>query len=214
MKRIVIIGGMGPQASLELHSRIITAAIRGGARSGSDFPCIVHVSLPVDDFISDKTKTTEALKMIVREMKSIGLRFDDSVILACNTAHLLKGDIESSLHIRLLSLIDSTAEHIAAQKIQTIELFASPTSIRTGLYTKALQSRGIEVVEPDEKRIVELERMIRSVIAGNTSRPVNTSGTVKLLGCTELSCLFRGKTNVIDPLDIIVGRLITEGRMV
>ena len=45
-QRIIIIGGMGPQASLELHQRIIRRASANGARDGTDFPHIVHLSLP------------------------------------------------------------------------------------------------------------------------------------------------------------------------
>lgn len=51
-KHIVIIGGMGPQASLELHKRIIDGALIRGARNGHEFPQITHLSLPVRDFIN------------------------------------------------------------------------------------------------------------------------------------------------------------------
>ena len=62
--RLIIIGGMGPQASLLLHKRIIDGAIERGALEGADFPEIVHVSLPVDDFISDVSKTNAAFQLI------------------------------------------------------------------------------------------------------------------------------------------------------
>jgi aspartate/glutamate racemase len=50
--RIIIIGGMGPQASLDLHHRIIQGASLRGAKNGEDFPEIIHLSVPVPDFIS------------------------------------------------------------------------------------------------------------------------------------------------------------------
>ena len=37
-QRIIIIGGMGPQASLELHRRMIQQALADGAKDGTDFP--------------------------------------------------------------------------------------------------------------------------------------------------------------------------------
>lgn len=73
MKRILIIGGMGPQASLELHSRIIQHANVLGAANGDDFPHIVHVSLPIDDFISDESKTGKALGIISSTLKRLYL---------------------------------------------------------------------------------------------------------------------------------------------
>lgn len=69
MKRIIIIGGMGPQASLELHRRIIQRAVDNGAVNGSDFPHIVHFSLPVDDFIADARKTKIAQNLIITSLK-------------------------------------------------------------------------------------------------------------------------------------------------
>jgi aspartate racemase len=53
MKRnILIIGGMGPQASLLLHERIIQRAISEGAKDNEDFPVITHLSISIRDFIA------------------------------------------------------------------------------------------------------------------------------------------------------------------
>ena len=68
-KIITIIGGMGPQASLDLHRRLLDRAVLLGARSGDDFPEIRHLSLPIDDFINDKSKTDTALEVISRSME-------------------------------------------------------------------------------------------------------------------------------------------------
>ena len=51
---ILIIGGMGPQASLELHRRIIQLVTDQGAINGDEFPEIIHASLPIADFINGK----------------------------------------------------------------------------------------------------------------------------------------------------------------
>lgn len=72
-KRITIIGGMGPQASLDLHRRLLERAILLGAKSGGEFPEIRHLSLPIDDFISDETKTGAALEIISRSLEQLYL---------------------------------------------------------------------------------------------------------------------------------------------
>lgn len=63
-KRILIIGGMGPQASLTLHQKLIETAVRQGAESGADFPAITHVSIPVPEFIESRPKSAGALEVI------------------------------------------------------------------------------------------------------------------------------------------------------
>lgn len=71
--RITIIGGMGPQASLDLHRRLLERAILLGATSGGEFPEIRHLSLPIDDFISDQSKTSAALELISRSLERLYL---------------------------------------------------------------------------------------------------------------------------------------------
>lgn len=74
MKNIItIIGGMGPQASLDLHRRLLERAIVLGAKSGGEFPEIRHLSLPIDDFISDETKTSAALGLISSSLERLYL---------------------------------------------------------------------------------------------------------------------------------------------
>lgn len=74
MKRIIIIGGMGPQASLRLHELLLERAALTGAKNGNDFPEIVHFSLPIDDFISDESKTAAAFTQIKRCLERLYAR--------------------------------------------------------------------------------------------------------------------------------------------
>ena len=73
MKNIVIIGGMGPQASLELHKQIINRAANMGAKDAEDFPMITHLSLPFADFISDESKKHTALEIINENLRCLYL---------------------------------------------------------------------------------------------------------------------------------------------
>lgn len=63
-KNILILGGMGPQASLLLHKKLLQRAVTNGARKASDFPAITHLSMPHKDFISNPAQKTEALRTI------------------------------------------------------------------------------------------------------------------------------------------------------
>lgn len=63
-KHIVIIGGMGPQASLELHKRILDEAASAGAKHAHEFPQISHLSVPFPDFISNPRRADAALNLL------------------------------------------------------------------------------------------------------------------------------------------------------
>lgn len=70
-KKILIIGGMGPQASLFLHKQIIEASVKDGAKHGYEYPEIVHLSLPVKDFISSTRYKNSALKLIRNRLECL-----------------------------------------------------------------------------------------------------------------------------------------------
>ena len=231
-QRIIIIGGMGPQASLELHRRIIRRTSANGARDGTDFPYIVHLSLPVPDFIANESRRSKALEIIINELKNIGASMDDIIIIACNTAHLLQLDIEQRLNIRITSMVDAAIDYTSSH-YKTIRLLASPTTIRTGLYDKPLKAAGITVLTPDEDEEQALETIIRTVIAGRIVpqlalekveriakfEKVGIDNCVEnrlnnppiLLGCTELSCAFAKRPNTIDPMNILINHLAARG---
>ena len=224
-QRIIIIGGMGPQASLKLHRRIIRQALANGAKAGTDFPHIVHLSLPVPDFIANESRRSEALEIIINELKNIDASMDDVIIIACNTAHLLQPDIARQLNIRITSMVDAAIDYVSRHH-KTIRLLASPTTIRTGLYDKTLKAAGVTVLTPNKEEEQALEMIIRAVISGQTisqsaldkipitiqSEQANaTNHPPILLGCTELSCAFAEKPNTIDPMNILLRYLTTKG---
>ena len=202
-----------------------SAASANGARDGTDFPYIVHLSLPVPDFIANESRRSEALEVIINELKNIGASMNDVIIIACNTAHLLQPDIEQRLNIRITSMVDAAIDYVS-RHYKTIRLLASPTTIRTGLYDKTLKAAGVTVLTPNKEEEQALEMIIRAVISGQAipqsaldkipiitqSEQANaTNHPPVLLGCTELSCAFAEKPNTIDPMNILLRYLTTKG---
>lgn len=143
--------------------------------------------------------------------------------MACNTAHLLQGDLETNLNTQLVSLIAATTDRVATSNIKRVGLLASPTTISTGLYHEALEEHGITVIAPTGAQISALETVLRNIIAMKVSlkdiqliehlidRLVQKGAEAVILGCTELSTIELNTTHkVIDPLSEVVPTLIGE----
>lgn len=220
MRRIVIVGGMGPQASVELHRQIIACAAKAGAKDNENYPEILHISIPVPDFIGSED-SSKSLKRLEQALNALKLYPEDLLILACNTVHLLLPNIERKYGIKFMSLVEATIEDIRKSGIKKIGLIASPTTIKTKLYGKSLEAIGCQVVLPTNKEIDKLESAIRLVIANNSTsklknmiKPIiermERDGAEKIiLGCTELSVIFKDTktSNLVDPLKIVSSRL-------
>lgn len=213
-KHILIIGGMGPQASAFAHRRLVEEfqlAHRDGELGNADYPRIMHLSINVDDFIADPGKKLGALNYINACLRDINLESVDCGFIACNTAHLLFDDLQQTTGGRLISMIETVKESVAGQKIG---LVATPATISSGLYGEA--------IAPDEAGVLKIEEIIRQVISGVPARDLagglqieieklkNRGAEKVILGCSELSILgeFINLDYIIDPVTLIARKVI------
>lgn len=221
-KTILIIGGMGPQASLSLHKRLIDLSAQKGAKNNDDYPEIIHVSIPVPDFINNSTNKDKALKMISSRLSTFRKSDIDEAVIACNTVHALLPDIQKVLTLRPVSLIDATVDHVLNLGLARVGLLATPSTLQSKMYHNQLSGGGVGVIEPKLSTQIGVEKMIREIIGNAT--PKSMSGFLKrcltglkkdgaekvVLGCTELSMISQEFSDdaVIDPLQIVAKKLL------
>lgn len=223
-KHILILGGMGPQASVYAHSLVVQTAIQKGAVDNEDFPRITHLSVNVKDFISNPEQRQEACNYLVRCLKEVDCASVDVAFIACNTAHLLREELESATGLQFMSLIGSTIEALKAMpSIERVGILATPSTLSTGIYNRRL-SEAVELLLPREASSRILEEIIRGVIGGGDERALAqrlkqqidelvAMGAQKVvLGCTELSLLgsYLDKRIIIDPLALTVEKILSN----
>lgn len=220
---IGILGGMGPQASARLVDMLIEMSTKAfGAKNGEDFPEIILDSIPVPDFISDSKNLKPALDMLKERVRLLSRMNVSSLAIACNTAHIFLDDLQSISDAPFVSIVDELAKRVRMEGIIRVGLLASPSTIRFGIFEKALNESNIKVIIPTKKEQIILEKIIRNVISGNKLN----SDTLQLrfianslekksaqgivLGCTELPIIFPKKFSipVFDTLEILAQALL------
>lgn len=221
---IVILGGMGPQASARMLEVLVDmAANEFGAKDGADFPEIILFSLPVPDFISDKRRISMARRMLEEKIKLLNNMDASCAVLACNTAHIMLDDLQKFSSVSFISMIEAVVDKVRAQGLESVGILATPSMIKFGLFQSALERRNIKPVVPDKKELVDLEKIIRRVIAGcSTPRDSNSLVSIAtslikcdaqgiILGCTELPLVFPNNFSspVFDSI-IITSRVLLE----
>lgn len=220
---IGIIGGMGPQASAKLLEVLIEVCVKDfGAKSDSDFPEIILNSIPVPNFIAD----TKNIKIVLSILKSRVKRlenFNPSCFgIACNTAHVLLKKLQNNTDVPFVSIIAEVAKKVAETQIDKVGLLATPVTINSGLYQKALAKKKINVVIPSSRDQKIVEGIIWNVLAGKTNdidrqKLVLVAETLArkgaqgiILGCTELPLIFPKDVSLLifDSIDILARALL------
>lgn len=179
-KIIALIGGMGPESSLRLHSEILQQTPKFKTlKTDQDHIDLIHFSLSQDledrtQFLLNKTKKNPAdvvYKTLVG-LHQLSLYLHKKIIAAvvCNTFHappifdhLKKLFLESNFqHITLLNLIEEVAFYLRENfKSDTKIGILSTTGERTfHIYKSALEPFGFQVIQTNEEQQKELHRVI------------------------------------------------------
>lgn len=221
---IMLIGGMGPQASVNVYQQLILKAVsRHGAIHNEDYPHIVIQSLSVPDFISERNRKKEAFETI-RNAAILAAKFNPSIVgISCNTAHIYAQEALEGLNLPFASLIDIVSDAVTSRGLSKVGILATPTTINSGLYKHALAKRSVACVEPETEGQVIIENVIRAVIDGSANTKdvshlekiaknlTNKGAEGIILGCTELPLIFPANSidvHIFDCTDLLTDALL------
>jgi aspartate racemase len=222
MKKIGIIGGVGPQATSYLYSKIISFSQElYMADDNDDFPHLIIESVPIPDFISDKSKVDTALNILKGTIKGFQSSNVDRICIASNTVHILLNDLAKETNIPFISMIDLVSKKCSDYGYKKVGLLATPVLTGSGLYDDALRMLGIELVKPEPNELLIVESIIRGVLAGHIpedkkasyielmNKLYSTGAEGIILGCTELPLAFDYK--VLGKRAINSDEVLAEG---
>lgn len=217
-----VIGGMGPEATVEILRRIVA---RTAAEDDQD-----HIHLIVESnpkipsriaHLIDKTGAdpTAELVRIARNLESAGATL---LAMPCNTAHSYADAIRAAVRIPLLDMVDLTVRQVCAGGFRPrVGLLASTAVHNTGTYTRLFTARSCSVVMP--RRQDELMNLIRDIKRGGTGHgfrhalediAASLGGDVDVIviACTELSVIAdetRAPVPTIDALEVLTQAILT-----
>lgn len=210
MKKIGILGGMGPAASAALYSRMLTyCQTKYGAVQDNEYPPIMLYSITLQGF--DETGITNiplVLKQLLQGIKMLEMSQCDFIIIPCNTVHVFINELRLYADVPVLSIIEEVVGKVATDHHQNILLLGSETTLSQGIYQQALQEKNIKYLEPPKENYYLITSLILDVMRGNI-QPKNKKDILHLihsknpsaviLGCTELP-LAISSTDIPIPL--------------
>jgi len=203
-KTIGILGGMSPESTKEYYEYITrTYTARFGDHS---YPEIIIYSVSFQTYMDWQKQerwdlVAQGLSAAAQKLEAAGADF---IIIAANTIHLILDQVQASLSIPVLSLLDALGQAILAQGISTVGLLGTRFTMEKPFYRDALRQKGITVLLPeadDRERVNAI--IFGELIAGlirDQSRAEFVAIIRKLvaqgaegivLGCTEIPLLVR-----------------------
>lgn len=199
MKKLGVLGGMGPQASMRFYERAIAISTEQyGADANHKFPHMLISNIPVPDLISSQEDEERTVAMVEEEARLLKNAGAELFAIPCNTMHLYIGRFRDATQSVFLSMIDEVVERVVSDRHKKIGVMGTQTTMRTGLYNEPLRVKGIETILPTETQQERIVEVIRRYIAGLLTQQdqadvndvilslADKGATAVVLGCTEL----------------------------
>jgi aspartate racemase len=173
MKTVGIIGGIGPESTVEYY-RLILAGYRQRQPDGSAARIIIN-SVNLKRLL-DLVAANEAAAMVdylaggVRRLAAAGADFG---LLASNTPHIVFNELRSRSTIPLLSIVEATCAAAKAQGMKKLGLFGTRFTMMGSFYPEVFNKAAIAlaVPEPGEQNYIHekyLGELVNGIIKPDT----------------------------------------------
>jgi aspartate racemase len=213
-----IIGGMGPEATVELMRRVIA---RTPADDDQDH---IHLLVESNPKIASRmahlieqtgADPTPELIRIARNLERAGA---DGLAMPCNTAHNYAAAIKGAVSIPLLDMVELTVDELATLRPHArVGLLASTAVNRTGVYARPFKDHQLVPVLPRRQ-----DELIKGVKRGDTgshaaqalaaiARELAQHSDILLIACSELSLISGGLAGApacVDSLDVLTRAIV------
>jgi aspartate racemase len=223
MKKLGVIGGLGPEASAYFY-HLFTK--RAKVNKDQEHPDVFILSLPsIPDrtaYITGKNSKSpvEPLKAAARTLESLGVDF---IVIPCVTSHFFYDEIAACISIPIIHIVRQTAIEIQRLGINHVGILATGGTLKSGFIPPILTEYGITAYTPGSDSRAILTRLIYDVLKPGFVKdsmslfseilrdPELKKAQKLMLACTELSLVKRDfglDDFYIDPLEILVDQAL------
>lgn len=167
MKTLGMIGGIGPESTIEYYRHLI-AAHRARKPDGS-YPSIVINSINMRTLL-DMIEADDRVNMVtflVGEIQKLGSAGAQVGLLAANTPHIVFDELRRQSPIPLVSIVEATCDAAKASGLKRLGLFGTRFTMLGDFYPRVFSAARIELVvpQPDEQAYIH-EKYMNELVKG------------------------------------------------
>ncbi|WP_238917455.1 amino acid racemase [Clostridium sp. YIM B02555] len=215
MKKLGLVGGMGPESTIPYYHDIVYGVQNKVGKNF--FPNMTIESVNVFDILKMcELKQYEALinylMVAINNLQSSGVDF---IALSANTPHIVFDELKNRSNIPLVSIIDATCNEAKRRNISKVGLLGTIFTMNGDFFKKPFTENHIEVITPSDEEMDIVNQKISQELEFGIVKEETLSAFLKIvqrmkaedriqaivLGCTELPLLFKGVQTPVECLD-------------
>lgn len=149
MKTLGIIGGLGPESTVDYYQRII--ALYRDRTGDAHYPEFLIVSIDLRkglDFM-DANDLSGMADYLLEGIGKLARAEADFGIISANTPHIVFDEVAAKSPIPLISIVEASCAAAKAQHLKRLALFGTRYTMQANFYAKVFAREGINLLVPD-----------------------------------------------------------------
>jgi aspartate racemase len=228
MKTIGIIGGIGPESTVEYYRAIV--AFHAERNPDGSFPLVIINSINLKHLLSlvAANEPAHLIAYLVGEIQKLSKAGAQCGLIAANTPHMVFDEVQQRSPVPLISIVQATCDAVVALGLTKLALFGARFTMQGQFYPEVFSKKGIGIAVPNEAEQafihrIYFEELVKGLVLPETrERLLEIVEAMKkrdgiqglILGGTELSLILREPTArgipVLDTTKIHARAIVIE----
>ena len=169
MKTLGIIGGLGPESTLDYYRRLV-AVYRRRTGDGT-YPRVIINCVDLSTVVAHVTaqRHAELAAFLVTELKKLSEAGVDVALIAANTPHIVFDQVRAQSPLPLISIVEATCRAARARHLSRVALFGTRFTMQGQFYPAVFAGSGVALVvpTPDEQATIHdiyMDELVHGVV--------------------------------------------------
>jgi aspartate racemase len=147
MKQIGIIGGLGPESTVDYYKRIIELLRVDGSLAA---PEIIIYSVNLEEVLAlvSRQEWNSLIYLLVAKIKALHRAGADFAAISANTPHIVFDEVQAKSPIPLLSIVTATLNKTKELGLKKVGLLGTKFTMEANFFSPPFSAQGISVVVP------------------------------------------------------------------
>ena len=166
MKTAGIIGGLGPESTVDYYRSIIALYRQ---KAGDGYPPLIINSLDVDKALrllgeNDLQQLADYFAGAFRQLAAAGADFG---FVSANTPHVVFDEVQRRSPIPLISIVEATCDEVKRRGLRAVSLLGTRYTMSGRFYPLVFEKHGVRVVAPSAEEQAEIhDKYVNQLIKG------------------------------------------------
>jgi aspartate racemase len=192
INKIGVIGGIGPESSIEYYRLIIKRFQE--IEATTEYPEFIIQSVNMTEmlgYVFDK-KLDQLVDFLIERINILQKAGVEYVAIASNTPHIVFEKLSEKVSIPLISIVEETCKNVAAEKIKRVGLLGTKSTMSSGFYNSVAEQHNIQVVIPSLEDQDYIHNKYMSELVFNTILPDTKNKLIEIIKKIKKEDLIEG----------------------